>query len=86
MRKSPNRHPNAFIELLGWYGVLAILTGYALTSLSLASPHAIVVILLNGTGAAALIWHSVIHRDTQLIALNAVWFVIALFALFHVVK
>lgn len=72
-----------FIEALGWYGVLAILTAYAATSLILLAPTNLWVVILNGTGAAALAWHSAARSDLQPLALNLIWLAIAVAALIH---
>ena len=44
-----------FIELLGWYGALAIITGYFLVSFSYLESTSLYYQLLNATGAIGIV-------------------------------
>ena len=70
-------------ELAGWYGVLTILGAYAASNLGALALGSLTYKLLNLTGATALIADSWPDRNWQVIALNGVWIVIALIAIFH---
>lgn len=68
-------------EIAGWYGTLAILGAYALSSFGVLANTSLVYQLLNFTGAlgvAVVCWRK---RTWQAFWLEAVWAVIALVAL-----
>ena len=68
-------------ETLGWYGVLAILGAYGASNLGFIAFSSLLYKALNLTGALALIADSWPDRNWQVIALNAIWVVIALIAM-----
>lgn len=72
---------NTGIELLGWYGVVAVLLAYAAVSASLLSPHGFWYQFLNFTGSAAVAIQTWYRRDLQPFWLNLIWALIALVAL-----
>lgn len=68
-------------EIVGWYGTLAILGAYALTSFGVLASTSATCQLLNLTGAsgvAIVCWRK---RTWQAFWLEAVWATIALVAL-----
>lgn len=69
------------IELLGWYGVSAIVTAYILVSFEIVAANSWQYQLLNLTGALGIIVDAVSKNDRQPAVLNIFWAVIALFAL-----
>lgn len=69
------------IALLGWYGVLAVLTGYALVSFRIIPANGYLYQLLNLTGALGIVAETASKKDTQPAVLNLVWAVIALIAI-----
>ena len=69
------------IQLIGWYGVAAILSAYALLNFGWIDDHNLSYFLLNLTGAAAIIIEAHARHDTQPVVLNIVWAVIALLGL-----
>jgi len=73
-------HKTTIIELLGWLGMILILSGYALTSFKLID-HSHLYQWINLCGAFGLTVVSHHKRNTQLTALNGIWFFIALFQL-----
>lgn len=73
---------SAQVEAVGWYGMAAVLLAYAATSFGRISPDSYPYILLNGTGALALAYHSYVKKDQQPFVLNFVWLAIALFGAF----
>ena len=73
------------IESLGWYGVLAILSAYALISFLVIEPDSWQYQLLNISGSIGIIVSSVSKRDYQPVVLNVAWLLIAVVALFGVI-
>jgi hypothetical protein len=69
------------VEAVGWLGVVAVLTAYALSSLGVASSQSLLCIGLNLSGAAAIAWVSYYKQNWQSVVLNIVWAGIALVAL-----
>lgn len=69
------------IELLGWYGVTAVFSAYALVSYEVVDPRDLTYQLLNLTGATGIIVNSFNKKDYQPVALNVVWLLVALSAI-----
>ena len=69
-----------YVNIFGWYGVLAILTAYLLLSLSVIKSDTLSYQLLNLSGAIGLIIEARSKKDTQPVVLNIVWAAIALVA------
>jgi hypothetical protein len=70
-----------FIDLLGWYGALAIITGYFLVSFSYLESTSLYYQLLNATGAIGIVVISIYKKAYQPAVLNIVWVCIAVFAI-----
>ena len=68
-------------EILGWYGVIAIIIAYALVSFSIVGVHSLVYQILNATGSIGIIIHSLTKKDYQPVILNLIWVLIAIIAL-----
>ena len=66
------------IQIIGWYGVLAILVAYALITLDQLGTEHMLYIFLNGSGALALIIQTWQRRNWQLVTLNIVWLLVAI--------
>ena len=69
------------LEVLAWLGISSILAGFAVVSFGFIAPDGFVYPAFNGFGAILLIitsWHK---QFMQLVVLNVVWLLIALFAL-----
>lgn len=79
--------PPLWAEIVGWYGTLAILGAYALSSLGVLDTreagHARIYQGLNLTGAVGIVVVSYFHSAWQPLTLNAFWAAIALVALFR---
>ncbi len=71
-------------EIAGWYGVLAILTGYALLSFEVVDSHTLAFQLLNLTGALGIIAIAAYKGVAQSIVVNIVWSVIAVIAIVNI--
>jgi len=72
-----------WIEVLGWYGVLAILGAYTLVSLSVLMTSSVLYQLLNLSGAVAVATAAIRKRDAQPAVLNFIWALVALVALWR---
>jgi hypothetical protein len=68
-------------EVAGWYGAVAILAGYALSSFGALAPGDAVYQLLNLTGALGVAWVCWRKRTWQAFWLEAIWAAIAMIAL-----
>lgn len=72
---------NTIIELLGWYGTVAIVGAYALVSFSLLPADSLLYQLLNGSGAVGIVAVSLHKRAYQPAVLNSIWTIIAFLAI-----
>ncbi len=70
------------IEILGWYGVGAVLLAYGLTNFDVISTKHLIYPVLNLSGALCIGVSAYKKHDYQPFALNLVWAGIALIALF----
>lgn len=70
-----------WFEIIGWYGVSAILAGYALSTLAIISNESLIYLLLNISGATSVGIVSYYKKNTQTLVLNIVWALIALVAI-----
>jgi len=70
-------------EVVGWYGVLAILAAYTLLNLGKLESQTTSYQILNLTGSLALIINCFIKKDTEPLFLNVVWCIVALISLLH---
>lgn len=65
-----------FIEVIGWYGALAIIGAYFLNSFSFISAGDLSYQILNVTGALGMIAVSYYKKAYQPMTVNIVWGVI----------
>lgn len=82
--KKPISKKQLIAEIAGWYGALAILSGYTLVSFELISSDSLTFQLLNLTGALGIIAIAAYKHVTQSIVLNVVWFSVALIAIINI--
>lgn len=73
------------IEIFGWYGTVAIILAYALTSFSLLSSDNIWYQVLNLTGAGGIVAVSFYKKTYQPGILNSIWMLIALAAVIKII-
>ncbi len=73
---------NKFSEIIGWYGVVAILVAYALVSFSVITAKGAIYQLLNLTGAIGIVVIALTKKDYHPAILNGIWAVIAVLSLF----
>ena len=64
-------------NILGWYGVLAILLAYVLVSFKVVSSQGTIYQLLNLTGALGIVVEALGKRDIQPAILNIIWALVA---------
>ena len=68
-------------EILGWYGVIAILLAYSLVSFNILNPNAVAYQILNLTGGFGIGISSLSKKAYPAATLNLIWAVVALVAL-----
>lgn len=73
-----------FVELFGWYGMIAIVTAYALVSFAVLQPTDMTYQLLNISGALGLGLISFYKKAYQPGVLNIIWIAIAVMAIWHI--
>ena len=73
------------VDILGWYGLIAILLAYILTSFQVIDIGSIWFPLLNGSGALGIIRASLLHKAYQPALLNIIWFVVAVIVLIRLI-
>lgn len=74
------------IEILGWYGICAILLAYALVSFDILVPSNPTYQILNLTGALGIVADTLYKKDYQPAVLNIVWAVVGLVALLKIIS
>jgi hypothetical protein len=77
---------STLIEVIGWYGVVAIIAAYFLSSFGKISTQSTIYQLLNLTGAISVVVISVANLTWQPAVLNMIWAVIAMIALIKIKK
>ena len=75
-----------FINILGWYGTLAIVVAYVLVSFSFISSNSLLFQILNGTGAIGIVVISLYKKAYQPAVLNIIWTLVALIAIVSILK
>lgn len=73
------------IEVIGWYGTVAIVGGYALNSFNIIGSNSLLYQILNLTGAIGIVALSLSKKAYQPATLNAIWTIIALVALVKII-
>lgn len=72
-------------EILGWYGVGAILLAYLLNSLNIINSSNLWYLILNLTGAIGIAVDAWKQKNYQPVVLNLVWAAVAVIALLRMV-
>ena len=70
-----------FVEVLGWYGLVAVVLAYGSVSLSFISPTSYLYQFLNLSGSVGLGLVAFVKRAYQNGVLNIVWGTIAVVAI-----
>ncbi|MDO8570826.1 MAG: hypothetical protein Q7R97_04550 [Candidatus Daviesbacteria bacterium] len=68
----------------GWYGTVAIVMAFALSSFSLIKPTDLIYQFLNLTGAVGIVLVSLSKKAYQPAVLNIIWTFIALIAIIKI--
>jgi len=76
---------NRITEILGWYGVVAVVGAYALLSLDILSSTSFLFQGLNLTGAIGIIVDAIDDKNTQPAVLNIIWAIIAVVAIVRII-
>ncbi len=84
-RKTRNGKLDLALEIFGWYGTVAIVGAYALSSFKILSVDTWAYQALNLTGALGLVAISAYKRTYQPAVLNGIWSAIAIVALLGLV-
>lgn len=77
---------NLSIQIVGWYGVIAILLAYALVNFEVIIIKSYAYQLLNLTGAIGIAITAASKKDKQPVVLNIVWITIALIAIINLAR
>lgn len=72
------------IQILGWYGVIAILAAYTLLVADVMTSDSTLYQFLNLTGAIGIVIEAASKRDRQPMVLNSIWAIVALIAILRV--
>jgi len=73
-----------FIDVVGWYGVVATIGAYILVSFLILSPTSLVYQALNLTGALGVTIETYYKKDYQPFWLNLIWMLIAFVAIISI--
>lgn len=68
-------------EIIGWYGMAAILLAYTLASFNFLSTYSIIYQILNFTGAGGVAYISLRKKAHQPAILNIIWALVAIIAI-----
>jgi len=74
---------NKITEILGWYGVCAILLAYALLSFEYIKSNSWAFQLLNLSGAIGMVLDGWDDKSYQSMVLNIIWGAVALIAIIN---
>lgn len=77
---------NKVIKISGWYGTVAIVAAYALSSFSVIETQDLLYQILNFTGAIGIVMISFYKKAYQPGILNLIWSVIAFFAMMNIIS
>lgn len=68
-------------ELIGWYGVLAILLAYGCNMLGWLSARDLAYLALNITGSLGILIDAFQQKNWQPVVLNAIWMIMGFIGL-----
>jgi len=71
-------------EAFGWYGMVAIVSAYALNSFALIASSDLIYQILNTTGALGIVYISFKKKAYQPGVLNIIWAIIAIIAIIKI--
>lgn len=73
-------------QIIGWVGVMSYVLAYLLLSTGTLKSDKMCYHLMNLIGAAGLVIHAIVLHDNQNLVVNAVWGLIAVFAIVCIFK
>ncbi len=73
------------VEIVGWYGTVAIVLAYALSSFSILKPTGLIYQFLNLSGALGIVVISFRKKAYQPGVLNVIWSMIAFVAIIKLI-
>lgn len=76
---------SGFTEVLGWYGMLALVGAYFLVSFGLVAAEGLAFQVLNLTGGASLVVFAMSKKAIQLAILNTFWALIGIIAIMRII-
>ncbi|MBI4691914.1 MAG: hypothetical protein HY773_00490 [Candidatus Terrybacteria bacterium] len=76
---------NKITEILGWYGVVAIVAAYIMVTFSFIKPTDLLYLILNGTGAVGIVADAFNDKNYQPVVLNLIWAVVAIVAIIKLI-
>ena len=72
-------------QIIGWYGVTAIVVAFALLNFDVLGTNSLVYQLLNVTGSVSIIIEASSKKDYQPVALNIIWLLVAIYGLSQII-
>lgn len=79
--KSHPPKPHVLAQIVGWYGAVAIISGFLLISFEIIKPNTVFYQLLNLSGALGLLILGIDRHVRQSVVVNFFWISIASIAL-----
>lgn len=71
-------------QIIGWYGVTAIVVAFALLNFGVLGTDSLAYQLLNITGSAGIIIVASSKKDYQPVVLNIIWLLVAIYGLWKI--
>lgn len=71
-------------QVIGWYGVTAIVVAFALLNFDVFDTDSLVYQLLNISGSIGIVIVASSKKDYQPVALNIIWLLIATYGLWKI--
>lgn len=71
-------------QIIGWYGVTAIVVAFALLNFNIVDTNNLAYQLLNVTGSISIIVEASSKKDYQPVVLNIVWLLLATYGLWKI--
>ncbi len=72
-----NLSKSTLIEIVGWYGVSAILAAYVLSTMEVVQANSFWHQVLNLTGSMGIVAVALKKKDYQPLVLNVIWCLVA---------
>jgi hypothetical protein len=79
-----NVNKNLLYEILGWYGVIAVIVAYVFLNLEAFTAESLFYQFLNFSGGIGIMIIAFHKKDTQSAIVNLVWAFIAVFGILQI--